>query len=70
MRIKKNLVGVILGIGFMVLGILQIVYPELAGASTPSGRSFALFIGSFLFILGLGQVLYIVVHKRGMIHAP
>jgi len=64
MRIKKKqLAGIMLGIGFMVLGILQIAYPELAGANAQGGRSFALFIGSILFILGLGQVLYIMVYK-------
>jgi len=42
MKIYKNpIIGVILGIGFMVLGILQIAYPEYAGASTPRGVSFA-----------------------------
>lgn len=71
MTIKKNpFVGVILGIGFMMLGVLQVVYPELAGASTPSGRSFATLIGSLLFIVGLGQVLYIVAQKWRRIHAP
>jgi protein-S-isoprenylcysteine O-methyltransferase Ste14 len=60
---KKQIVGIMLGVGFMVLGILQIAYPELADANTQSGTSFALFIGSILFILGLAQVLYIMVYK-------
>ena len=70
MKVYKNpIIGVILGIGFMVLGILQIAYPELDGASTPRGVSFAKLIGALLFIAGLVQVLYIVYKRRGDVRA-
>jgi protein-S-isoprenylcysteine O-methyltransferase Ste14 len=65
MKIQKNpVIGVILGIGFMVLGILQIVYPELAGATTPRGVSIAKLTGLLLFIAGLAQVCYIEYKRR------
>jgi len=65
MKIQKNpIIGVILGIAFMVLGILQIVYPELVGATTPGGVSFAKLTGALLFIAGLAQVCYIEYKRR------
>jgi protein-S-isoprenylcysteine O-methyltransferase Ste14 len=65
MKIQKNpIIGVILGTGFMVLGILQIVYPELDGADTPHSVSFAKLIGVLLFIAGLAQVCYIEYKRR------
>ncbi|MGC8949543.1 MAG: hypothetical protein ACP5OK_09440 [Thermoprotei archaeon] len=59
--LKKNpFVGIALGVGFMILGVLHVAYPELAGATTSSGKSFAAFIGILLFLVGLAQVFYIV----------
>jgi len=66
MKIQKNpIIGVILGIGFMALGILQIAYPKLDGAMTPRDSSFANLIGALLFTVGLVQVLYIGYKRRG-----
>jgi len=49
--IKKNpFVGIILGIGFVIVGVLQVAYPESAGEA---------FIGILLFLAGLAQVFYI-----------
>jgi len=50
-----------LGIGFMILGIVQFFYPELAG---PKPDGFVSFLGLILFIAGLAQVLYII-YRRG-----
>jgi len=41
--------------------VLHVAYPELAGATTSSGKYFAAFIGILLFLVGLAQVFYIVV---------
>ena len=66
MKIQKNpIIGVILGIGFMALGILQIAYPKLDGAMTSRDSSFANLIGALLFTVGLVQVLYIGYKRRG-----
>jgi len=55
--------GIVLGIGFTVLGILTIGYPELA-ASRPSNIGFERLMGSLLFLAGLAQILYIGYKKR------
>ncbi|MDH5788013.1 MAG: hypothetical protein OEZ40_06975 [Candidatus Bathyarchaeota archaeon] len=61
--------GIMLGIGFMVLGILHIAYPELVfGGTTQGGRLIAVFGGSILFIAGLAQTLYIMIYQMRWCH--
>jgi uncharacterized membrane protein HdeD (DUF308 family) len=65
MKKEKKVWGVILGIGFMIVGILQFLYPEYTGATRPDTKGLASFFGLLLFLAGLTEVLYLVFFVGG-----
>jgi len=59
MKTKKNpFIGVLLGTGFLVIGIVGILFPEVVGYYTPRRKAFASFVGLASLLLGLSAVLY------------
>jgi hypothetical protein len=64
-KVKNPNVGIVLGILFMVVGLLSIAYPELIGSNTRDAILIAQFTGLVSIIVGLGEVLYITLWGRG-----
>jgi uncharacterized membrane protein len=55
---SKDVIGILLGIAFLTLGVLSILYPELFGDYTPRDKTFALLMGAANVLVGLAAILY------------